>query len=197
MSIDVHPRRRPPTSTEIVAEQKRQAAQDKARAPQSPVTTAVAVKSNGGAVAIPDTRTFEQRYIDEIAPANIVGRMIKFSKDGAFVTADDDEPVDEKAEFIALCDETLVGWIRFHVGEDTPPDRVQGLLYDGFVMPARDTLGDADETRWQSGLSGAPEDPWKPSSLFGAPTHRDARAAHLCHDFADRPPCHRKFASAL
>jgi hypothetical protein len=112
-------------------------------------------------VAAPDTRSFEQRYIDEIAPANIVGRMIKFGKDGAFITADDDEPVDEQAEFVALCDETLIGWIRFHIEEDTPPDRVQGLLYDGFVMPARTTLGDADETQWQPGLSGAPEDPWK------------------------------------
>ena len=39
-------------------------------------------------------------------------------------------------EFIALCDETLVGWIRFYNDGETPPDRVQGLLFDGFILPA-------------------------------------------------------------
>jgi hypothetical protein len=38
---------------------------------------------------------------------------------------------------------------------------VQGLLYDGFVKPARATLGDLDESKWLEGLSGKPEDPWK------------------------------------
>jgi hypothetical protein len=101
----------------------------------------------------PDTRTAVQKYIDEIAPANIVGRMVKFSKDSQFVTTDGGEPVDEAAEFIALGDETLIGWIRFHRDDETPPDRVQGLLYDGFEMPPRERLGDTDETKWQPGLS--------------------------------------------
>jgi hypothetical protein len=65
----------------------------------------------------------------------------------------------EAAEFLALADETLCGWIRFR-GDDTPPDRVQGLLYDGFIPPARETLGDTDQAQWEPGLSGAPEDPW-------------------------------------
>ena len=33
---------------------------------------------------------YRARYLDEIAPANIVGRMIKFSKDGKFFTPDDE-----------------------------------------------------------------------------------------------------------
>jgi hypothetical protein len=37
------------------------------------------------AVATPDTRTDVQRYVDEIAPSSIAGRMIKFSKEGKFV----------------------------------------------------------------------------------------------------------------
>ena len=60
-----------------------------------------------------------------------------------------------------LCDEVLVGWIRFHRDGETPPDRVQGLLYDGFEVPPRETLGDMDESQWEPGLSGKPEDPWK------------------------------------
>jgi hypothetical protein len=123
----------------------------------------VPAKSGDTAVATPapDTRTAVQKYIDEIAPANIVGRMVKFSKDGQFVTADDSEPIDEAAEFVALCDEVLVGWIKFHKDGETPPDRVQGMLYDGFKMPPRATLGDVDEAQWADGLSGKPEDPWK------------------------------------
>jgi hypothetical protein len=43
--------------------------------------------------------------VDEIAPASIAGRLIKFGKEGVFVTADDSEPVPEMA-ISMLCDET-------------------------------------------------------------------------------------------
>jgi hypothetical protein len=35
------------------------------------------------------------------------------------------------------------------------------VVYDGFVMPPRETLGDLNPTDWPLGLSGAPEDPWQ------------------------------------
>lgn len=76
-----------------------------------------------------------------------------------FKTADDDETVAEDTDFTVLADQTLIGWLRFH--DDAPPDRVMGLLYDGFRMPARAELGDLDKDDWPAGLSGAPEDPWK------------------------------------
>ena len=85
--------------------------------------------------------------------------MIKFSKDGKFVTADNDEAVDEAAEFIVLADETLVGWLKWN--EDAPPDRVMGLLYGGFTVPPRGELGDMDESKWELGLDAKPADPWK------------------------------------
>lgn len=137
-----HPR----TSAEVVADQKEQAAKEtaaRAAAKSEEPKAVVPAKPAAAAVALPDNRPPIQKYIDEIAPANIVGRMIKFSKEGQFVTADDDEPVEETAEFVALCDQTLIGWIKFHPEEDVPPDRVQGLLYDNFVMPSRDTLGES------------------------------------------------------
>jgi hypothetical protein len=180
MPIDTHPARaRGRTPEEINAQQKEQAAKDKAARKATPLSAkpagAVAAVTpevlaetgklptlaGGSAVAMPDSRTEVQKYVDEIAPANIVGRMVKFSKDGEFVTADDDEPIDGAVEFVALCDEVLIGWIRFHRDGETPPDRVQGLLYDGFVMPPRNTLGDTDQAAWPAGLSGEPEDPWK------------------------------------
>ncbi len=165
MPIDVHPARmRGRTPEQITAEQKEQAAKDKVRAnaPKTVVPTVPAKTSNAStAVATPDRRTSVQRYVDEIAPASIVGRLIKFGKEGVFVTADDSEPVPEMADFLALCDETLVGWIKFSHDDDTPPERVMGVLYDGFTMPRRDTLSDTDATQWEPGLSGQPEDPWR------------------------------------
>ena len=113
------------------------------------------------ATTAPDTRTPVQRYLDEIAPSGIVGRLIKFSKEGNFVTADDGEPVSPDADFVALCDQTLIGWIRFHADGETPPDRAQGLLYGGFVMPDRTSLGDTNSAEWPIGLSGQPADPWQ------------------------------------
>ena len=98
------------------------------------------------------------RYLDEVAPANIVGRMIKFSKDGKFVTPDDEGKVSENQDFIALCDETLVGWVKFN-GEGEPPDRVMGQLYDGFAMPARDKLRRPQRERLGTRIGRAPRRP--------------------------------------
>jgi hypothetical protein len=110
--------------------------------------------------AAPDNRSAREQYLDEIAPASIVGRLIKFSKDGKFVTPDDEAEVSEETDFTALVDQTLIGWIKFN-GEGEAPDQVAGLLYDGFILPPRDTLGDTDQTKWELGLSGAPADPWQ------------------------------------
>jgi hypothetical protein len=128
---------------------------------------ATAAKSAGTAVAPaqstalapPDNRTPHERYLDEIAPAAIVGRLVKFTKDGMFITADDEGEIGDDVDFVVLADQTLVGWLKFN--DDAPPDRVMGLLYDGFQMPKREQLGDLNQLEWSPGLSSAPEDPWK------------------------------------
>jgi hypothetical protein len=109
--------------------------------------------------AVPDSRTNVERYLDEVAPSMIVGRLSKFSKEGKFILNDTQEEVSPETDYVALCPEALAGWILFR--KDAPPDRVMGLLYGGFVMPPRDTLGDLDPSEWPLGLSGAPDDPWK------------------------------------
>src|SRR5262245_13233194 len=147
----------PPSSKEILA---RQAADAKQRreASKPSISTAVA-PAKTTAVAVPDDRTPRERYLDDIAPAGIVGRLVKFSKEGEFTTADDEKVIDENADFIVLADQTLIGYQRFH--DEAPPDRRMGLLYSDFVMPERETLGDNDPANWPAGLSGQPEDPWK------------------------------------
>jgi hypothetical protein len=156
----------------IIAEQKLRAAGDlKARAAAAPTATTAAtppantqvpatVANDSTAVAIPDNRTVRQKYLDDVAPASIVGRLVRFGKEGTFITVDDGALVPETAEFVVPCDETQVGWVKFN-GEGVPPDRVMGLLYDGFVPPPRNTLGDLDEDQWGTGLDGRPDDPWK------------------------------------
>jgi hypothetical protein len=118
-----------------------------------------ATPTNNRAVALPDTRTPVARYLDDIAPSGIVGQMIKF-KDKRFIITETEEAISEDAEFIAILDQTLIGYVKFL--EDSAPVRVQGLLYDGFVMPERCDLGDNDESQWPTGIDGSTlVDPWQ------------------------------------
>ena len=127
-------------------------------------------QGNGGAVvsagktdvALPDTRTPQQAYLDEIAPpSSLVGRPIKFDgKAGKWLFGDTDEEISPDTDFIPLCDEILIGWIKFN-GKGEQPDRIQGLLYDGFIMPPASSLPDRDRSKWELGLDGEPADPWQ------------------------------------
>jgi hypothetical protein len=150
---------RPPTARELVAARKRTAiapadANQKAEQPTVP-----AAPPKTTAVTAPDDRPYVTRYLDETAPSGVVGRLVRF-KDGDFVTTDDDKVLPEAEEFTLLADDTLVGWLKFN-GPGEAPDRVMGLLFDGFVMPPRESLGDLDEKAWELGLDGQPQDPWQ------------------------------------
>jgi hypothetical protein len=119
--------------------------------------------TNGGAVAAPKSTV--NRYIDEISPSSIVGALMKFNKDRKFeVTADGTILGDDRA-YIAHTDKTHIGRVKF--GRDgEPPQREGGLLYQGYVMPPRESLGDTDESKWEVGLSGQREDPWQHQILL-------------------------------
>ena len=111
----------------------------------------------------------------------VVGRLVKFNKEAKFVTADDDVPIDENAEFIALCDETLVGWIKFFNDGTTPPARIMGALYDGFMPPRRETLGDLDQAEWPSRAFGRTRKTFGNIKTRGVAAHADARTLHVCN----------------
>jgi hypothetical protein len=153
-----HTKRSPPTPEQVRAEQIRQA--EKATAAAKATLPVKAAPAPVPAVVTPDNRSSVQRYLDDVAPASIVGRMIKFSKEGAFIFADDDEEIGNEVDFIALCDQTLIGFIRFR-DDGSPPDRAMGLLYDGFQPPPRASLGDNDPSTWKEGLDHQPADPWQ------------------------------------
>ena len=128
-----NPNSRKPTARELVAAKQ-------VKVPTTCCEAATpAARPQTTAVAVPDHRPYREQYLDEVAPASIVGRMIKFSKEGKFVTHDDGKEVPEDAEFTCLAEETLIGWVKFN-GDGEPPDRIMGLLYDGFVMPSEESL---------------------------------------------------------
>src|SRR5262245_38574780 len=52
-----------------------------------------------------------------------------------------------------------ISWLKFNEDGEAP-ERIQGLLYDGFRMPSRNELGDLDESKWPEGLDGRRSDPW-------------------------------------
>lgn len=140
---------RTPTARELVAA--RQASPKPSPVPATPIPTATAVASYNG--------DYRSRYLDEVAPSGIAGRLVKF-KDGEYLTSDDDKPLPPDDEYILLADDTLVGWIKFN-GTGEAPDKVMGLLFDGWEMPPRESLGDTDQSKWELGLDGTPADPWQ------------------------------------
>jgi hypothetical protein len=86
--------------------------------------------------------------------------MIKFDgKEGAFIRQDTEETIEGSRQFLALCHDVLVGRMRFN-GPGMPPDRAMGLFYSDWVEPARESLGDLDQSKWEKGLDGLPSDPW-------------------------------------
>ena len=153
-SITAGAKRQPPTPAQIQAEQTRVLEADKARAAAPANIPAIVKQQPPGSPA-----EAHARYLEEIAPASIAGRLLKFAKEGIWRLVDDETEIGEDIDLIALCNETVVGWIKFN-GPGNPPSRTMGLLYDGYVMPPRESLGDLDEAQWEIGLDGQPADPW-------------------------------------
>jgi hypothetical protein len=143
---------RTPTAKELTAARRAQApaATTPTAAPATPQVPAVRDREQ-------EAREYRARYLDLCAPG-VVGRLVKF-KYGAYTTADDGAELPADAEYILLADQSLCGWIRFS-GTGEAPDRVMGLIYDGFVVPERESLGDLDKTTWEMGLDNEPADPW-------------------------------------
>jgi hypothetical protein len=147
----------PSTPEQIKARQHADATADLAKVKANlPAMT----NGNATALAVPDNRSPLDAYLDEVAPATIAGRMVKFTKNGEYATTDDDTVLSDERIFVAMADQTLIGWIKFNA-KGEPPDRVMGLLYENFAMPARESLGDTDVSKWETGLDGKPADPWQ------------------------------------
>jgi hypothetical protein len=130
----------------------KEAAEAKALVPVKPASTALTTTGDA-----------TQDYLNEHATSLIPGTGIRYDgKDGKFVTFDKTPlPDTETATFVFLSDQVWAGWIKFDRDGETKPERIQGLISEGFKLPARADLDETDPDLWTVGLSGKPEDPWK------------------------------------
>jgi hypothetical protein len=150
--------RKPPTPAEVLRDQTRRLENDKLRAANASAANLPA-KTETKLPAV-DNRSAREQYLAEIAPASLAGPRVGFSgKDGKYTRHDTDAEISETAIFIALVDQVHVGFVRFN-GEGEAPTQVMGPLYDGFVPPPRESLGEMDQAKWEVGLNGQPQDPW-------------------------------------
>jgi hypothetical protein len=92
------------------------------------------------------------------------GTFFKVAKDGKFRKTSDDEEIPEGTELVVVYDQIQAGWIKFNA-KGNPPDRHMGAVFDGYLPPKREELGDTDESAWETDLSGRPSDPWQHQML--------------------------------
>ena len=105
---------------------------------------------------VPSKNPFED-YADRTDTQMWLGALLKFNK-GEYLVGRDGEVCPEK-ELVAIMPGLLCGWIRWE--DSYPVEHVMGLLLEGYVPPARSTLGHDDKTQWEQQDSGAPRDPWQ------------------------------------
>ena len=105
---------------------------------------------------VPGKNPYED-YADRTDTQMWLGALLKFAK-GEYLVGRDGEVCPEK-ELVALMLGLLCGWIRWE--DSYPVEHVMGLLLEGYVPPARETLGHNDKTQWEQQDSGTPRDPWQ------------------------------------
>ena len=105
---------------------------------------------------VPDEKNPYETYADDTDSQRWLGMLLKFTK-GDFVVGRDAEPCAE-TELVALLQGMMHGWVLWQ--DNQPADHKMGLVAEGFVPPARNTLGYLDREQWEI-QNGKPRDPWQ------------------------------------
>jgi len=95
----------------------------------------------------------------------VLGTFIKFGKNGTYQKQVDDTPIPSGTECVVVYDQIRAGWIKFQ-GKGMQPILKMGLVFDGFNPVEREDLDDQDQSSWEIGLSGQPQDPWQMQVLL-------------------------------
>jgi hypothetical protein len=98
--------------------------------------------------------TTANRFLEVAHETQANLKLLKFTKGKYFIG--DDEVTGRT--YIAHVDQMARGYVRFSRGK-VVEQRV-GKVADGFRAPARDELGDVDESQLEKDGSGKPRDPW-------------------------------------
>jgi hypothetical protein len=96
-----------------------------------------------------------ENYGDQ-ADSNWLGDLLKFNKGDYVVGRDADEC--SHTELVAIMPGLVHGMLRWEDGR--PIHSEMGLMMDGFVLPARNTLDCQDKSLWEVDDKGKPIDPW-------------------------------------
>jgi hypothetical protein len=97
-------------------------------------------------------------YANAVAPRNIVGTLLKFSK-GDYLAGEEGAAVPTGTIMTANVAELLVGWVRWAANK--PTDHIMLRVADGKSVPKRAELGDLDKDKWEVDNHGEPRDPWQ------------------------------------
>ena len=118
--------RTPPTSAQVLAEQKQMAAKKLAQRKAEPSAAPpipVPAKATTVALQVPDNRTTAEVYADNVSPSFMPGPLVKFDgKEGQFILASSGEPLDTMKRYIARLPDMWIGWVKFNC-EGEPPSR--------------------------------------------------------------------------
>src|SRR5262245_65364212 len=90
----------------------------------------------------------------EAGERTIRGTLLKFA-DWRWTAGKEATPVETGTKLVALA--TAAGWVRW---EDQRPVEHR-MRAPGRRLPDRDELGYDNETEWEEGPSGDPQDPWR------------------------------------
>jgi hypothetical protein len=85
------------------------------------------------------------------------GTFLKFTK-GDWTLGEEEKEVTAEARFVANLDEYYRGWVRWWDGK--PTDHRIGRVIDRHHVPAREELGETDESKWETEPNGLRRDPW-------------------------------------
>jgi hypothetical protein len=98
-----------------------------------------------------------EAYADAVAPRFIIGDLLRFSK-GDYLAGESGRDIPLGTTYTAALTLLMAGWVKWQ--DSKPVEHIMVRVNDGKTPPKRAELGDHDETKWETDVSGDPRDPW-------------------------------------
>jgi hypothetical protein len=110
--------------------------------------------------AVPATATanFYQKYGQAAVNRGHVGDILRFNKFGEYRFGKYDEELPLGTVLAVYMATFCIGWTLWQ--GNRPLEEIMGPIGEGFVPPARSTLGHFDKTLWEAFEDGRAKDPW-------------------------------------
>jgi hypothetical protein len=121
------------------------------------MTTLITTTKNENApLALVGSDDAFEAYANAVAPRNIIGTLLKFSK-GDYLAGEEGAPVPTGTIVTANVAELLAGWVRW--ADNKPIEHIMVRVADGKAVPKRADLGYLDKSAWELDNYGEPRDP--------------------------------------